>query len=199
MNRQEQRTEQSRSSLIQAAGEALVAGQGNFELQEVARRAGVSVGLPYHRFGSKAGLIAAVVDRFYDEIERVITLSDVREQDWAWREQIRLSRLVAFLYRTPLADVIISTLAREPEVAVVEGQRWSQLITITASNIQKGQKRGQLPADFNADILAALICGGVRHAAGLALQQKPRPKEAQLVRQIWSFVSTGLQLDEGER
>lgn len=195
MSRQLQRTEQSRNSLIQAASEALVAGQGNFELQDVAKRAGVSVGLPYHRFGSKAGLIAAVVGQFYDEIERVITLSDVKEQDWALREQIRLCRLVAFLYRTELAAVIISTLAREPEVAVVEAQRWSRLITITASNIRKGQKREQLPAAFSPEILAALICGGVRHAAGLALQQQPRPKEAELVRQIWSFVSTGLQLE----
>ncbi len=196
MNRQLQRTEHSRNSLIQAASEALVAGQGNFELQDVARRAGVSVGLPYHRFGSKAGLIAAVVEQFYDEIEQVITLSDVREQDWAQREQIRLSRLVAFLYRTPLAVVIISMLSREPEVAGVESQRWSRLITITASNIQKGQKRGQLPSGFDADVLAALICGGVRHAAGLALQQRRRPREADLVRQIWSFISTGLQLEE---
>ncbi|HET6563945.1 MAG TPA: TetR/AcrR family transcriptional regulator [Xanthomonadales bacterium] len=197
MNRQLQRTEQSRNSLIQAACEALVAGQGNFELQDVARRAGVSVGLPYHRFGSKAGLIAAVVEQFYDEIEQVITLSDVREQDWAKREQVRLSRLVAFLYRTPLAAVIISTLAREPEVAVVEARRWSRLITITASNIHKGQKRGQLPTDFEPEILAALICGGARHAAGLALQRQPRPDEAALVRQMWSFISTGLRLNGG--
>lgn len=196
MNRQLQRTEQSRNSLIQAASDALVAGRGNFELQDVAKRAGVSVGLPYHRFGSKAGLIAAVVDQFYDEIERVITLTDVREQDWAEREQIRLSRLVGFLYRTPLAAVVISMLSSEPEVSVVESQRWSGLITITASNIQKGQKRGQLPAGFDPEILAALICGGVRHAAGLALQQKPRPRETELVRQIWSFISNGLQLDE---
>lgn len=196
MNRQLQRIEQSRSSLIQAACEALIDGNGNFELQDVARRAGVSVGLPYHRFGSKAGLIAAVVDQFYNDIERVITLHDVAEQDWAKREQIRLSRLVSCLYNNALAVVIISTLAKEPEVAAVESERWSQLITLTASNIQKGQKRGQLPQHFSADMLAALICGGVRHAAGLALQQKPRPSEEELVRQIWSFISTGLQLEE---
>jgi hypothetical protein len=85
-------------------------------------------------------------------------------------------------------------LAREPEVAAVESKRWSQLITITASNIKKGQKRGQLPRGSSAEILAALICGGVRHAVGLALQQKPRPAEAELVNQIWTFISTGLLL-----
>ena len=193
MSRQPERIERSRKTLIQAAGEALVDGNGNFELQDVTRRAGVSVGLPYHRFGSKSGLIAAVVNEFYDQVEAVITLSDVKEQDWAEREQIRLSRLVAFLYRTELAGVVISELAREPEVAAVENERWSRLITVTASNIRKGQQRGQLPAGYDANVLAALICGGVRHAAGLALRQKPRPAEKELVRQVWTFISTGLQ------
>ena len=195
MSRQPERIQRSRSSLIKAAEAALVEGNGTFELQDVTRRAGVSVGLPYHRFGSKAGLIAAVVNAFYDEIEKVITLSDVREQDWARREKIRLSRLVSFLYGTELARIIISDLAREPGVAAVENERWSRLITVTASNIRKGQLRGQLPDHYDADILASLICGGVRHAAGLALQREPRPDEARLVRQIWTFISTGLQPD----
>jgi hypothetical protein len=84
-------------------------------------------------------------------------------------------------------------LAREPGVAAVENERWSRLITMTSSNILKGQQRGQLPHHYDPDVLASLICGGVRHAAGLALRQRPRPDEALLVSQIWTFISTGLQ------
>ena len=75
MDQRTARSERSRDRLIQAASEALVAGDGNFELRHEARRAGVSVGLTYHRFGSKAGLVAAVVDRFYDELQAVISLA----------------------------------------------------------------------------------------------------------------------------
>lgn len=187
--------ERSRAALIEAAAEALIAGNGNFELQEVARLAGVSVGLPYHRFGSKAGLVAAVVEHFYDQLQDVIVLADVDEKDWAIREQVRLSRLIDFLYANDLAAVIISTLARDPEVAAVEAERWNGLIELTARNIAKGQARGQLPAGYQPDVLGALICGGVRHAVGLALAATPRPSRSALTRQTWNFIASGLQLD----
>jgi len=194
MDQRTARSERSRDRLIQAASEALVAGDGNFELQQVAQLAGVSVGLPYHRFGSKAGLVAAVVDRFYDEVRVVISLSDVTERDWARREQIRLSRLIGFLYANPLARIIISALSREPEVAAVESARWGELITLTASNIRKGQQRGQLPQHYDADTLSALICGGVRHAVGQALAASARPDQNALTGQIWTWISSGLAL-----
>jgi len=198
MDQRTARSERSRDRLIQAASEALVAGDGNFELQKVAQLAGVSVGLPSHRFGSKAGLVAAVVDRFYDEVGAVISLAGVTEQDWARREQLRLSRLIGFLYSNPMAGIIISALSREPEVAAVENARWSDLITLTASNIKKGQQRGQLPKHYDAETLSALICGGVRHAVGQALASRPRPSQARLTGQIWSWISSGLALPAAE-
>jgi hypothetical protein len=124
----------------------------------------------------------------------VISLSDVTEKDWARREQLRLSRLIGFLYSNPLASIIISALSREPEVAAVESARWGDLITLTASNIKKGQQRGQLPQNYDAETLSALICGGVRHAAGQALAARPRPSQARLTGQIWTWISSGLAL-----
>ena len=167
MGKRADQAERSRAVLIEAAAQALVEGQGHFELQDVARRAGVSVGLPYHRFGSKAGLVAAVVEHFYDEIEAVITLADVQQLDWAEREQVRLSRLIGFLYGNPLA----------------------------AQNIRKGQQRGQLPTAYQPEILSAMICGGLRHAVGQALASSPRPSRPQLTRQLWNFIINGLQLN----
>ncbi|MBL8644817.1 MAG: TetR family transcriptional regulator, partial [Rhodospirillaceae bacterium] len=135
------RAERSRLTLIKAASAALVAGNGDFELQDIARRARVSVGLAYHRFGSKAGLIAAVVDAFYDELGKAIDLHDFHHKDWAVRERERLSRLIDFLYTHKLAAVIISTLARDPEVAAVEAKRWTDLIAFGTRNILKSQER----------------------------------------------------------
>ena len=48
---QPERAELSRARIIEAARQVLVEGGGDFELADLARRAGVSVGLPYHRFG----------------------------------------------------------------------------------------------------------------------------------------------------
>ena len=57
--------------LIRATQAELIHGQGRLEMQAVAKRAKVSVGLAYHHFGSKAGLIAAVVEGFYNRLEDV--------------------------------------------------------------------------------------------------------------------------------
>lgn len=182
----------SREAIIVAAGQALLDGKGDFELQEVARRAGVSVGLPYHRFGSKSGLIAAVVEHFYDELDHAIDLSGVPLGDWTVREFERISRLIDFLYDHPLAPIIISRLARDPGVAAVEAERWRRVIALAARNIAKGQQRGQVPGHYDPRILAAMICGGVRHAAGQALAEDPRPQQAALTREIWDFILGGL-------
>jgi AcrR family transcriptional regulator len=190
------RASRSRAMLIDAAAAALIAGKGAFELQDIAKRARVSVGLAYHRFGSKAGLIAAVVEHFYDELERAIDLGDFRVQDWAVRERERLSRLVRFLYRDELATVVLSTLTRDPQVAVVESERWHKLIDAAARNLGRGQSRGQVARRHDAGVVAALILGGVRHAVGHALAATPRPTAPALTAQVWSFIARGLGLDE---
>jgi len=194
MGARTQRSERSREIIIAAAADALVDGNGDFELQDVARRAGVSIGLPYHRFGSKSQLIAAVVDNFYDELDRSIKLSDLPPGDWTERERERVSRLIDFLYDHPLAAIIISRLARDPGVAAVEAERWQRVIALAARNIAKGQQRGQVPARYDPDILAAMICGGVRHAVGQALAAERRPDRAALADEIWDFILGGLRL-----
>ena len=49
--------------LINAAEAELIENNGHIEIQGVAKRVGLSVGIAYHHFGSKTGLIAAVVDK----------------------------------------------------------------------------------------------------------------------------------------
>src|SRR5690554_5193406 len=58
--------------LLAAAQTELIEGQGQLEMVAVARRAKVSAGLAYHYFGSKAGLIAAVVEAFYDRYDAAV-------------------------------------------------------------------------------------------------------------------------------
>lgn len=188
------RAEQTRARLLEAARESLLAGDGDFELVELARRAGTSVGLPYHRFGSKSGLIAEVVGEFYDGVWRAVNLSDFRALDWGTRERERLRRLVQFLYDEPLSRLVISTLGRDPQVAAVESARWAAMIDAAARNLEKAQRRGQIAADLDPALTAALINGGIRHAIGLGLAEQPRRPEQQMVEEIWSFISRALAL-----
>src|SRR5580700_113082 len=90
--------------LIHAAQEELIQGNGLLEMQAVARRAKVSVGLAYHHFGSKAGLIAAVVEAFYDLLEdAAFNPARLVSRDWAGREKERLAAYISFHYDHPFA------------------------------------------------------------------------------------------------
>jgi AcrR family transcriptional regulator len=188
------RAAQTRGRILDAARAALLDGDGDFELVDLARRAGTSIGLPYHRFGSKSGLIAEVVAEFYDGLWRAVQLADFPALDWAERERERLRRLVEYLYAEPLSPLVISTLARDPQVAALENARWAELIAASARNLEKAQRRGQIAADLDPALTAALINGGIRHAIGLGLSSRPRRAKSRLADEIWSFISRGLRL-----
>src|SRR5512143_827008 len=172
MAQPQERAESTRARIVGAARQALVDGGGDFELADLARRAGVSIGLPYHRCGSKSGVMVAVVTEFYDGIRQAIDLGDFVDLDWSLRERERLRRLVECLYGDPLAAVIISSLGRDPVVATLEANLWSGTIEAAARNLAKAQKRGQVSPDLDPTLAAAMICGGVRHAVGLALRDR---------------------------
>ncbi len=189
------RVEQSRARILDAAREALLDGGGDFELVDVSRRAGVSPGLPNHRFGSKAGLVEAVVERFHDGLREAIDLGDLEDRDWTTRERERLTRLIAYLYQEPLSPLIIDALARNPAAAAAESERWSRIIEASARNLDNAQRRGQIGAGTDPALLAALICGGIRHAIGRAMAERPRRAQAELTADIWDFIAHALKLE----
>lgn len=81
----------TRERLIQAAEEELILGHGHLEMQAVAKRAQLSVGLAYHHFGSKAGLIAAVVEGFYSLLDdAAFAGANLTSECWAGREKKRV-------------------------------------------------------------------------------------------------------------
>ena len=186
--------EGNRARLVEAAGRALVEGAGSFEMQHVAKRAGVSVGLAYHHFGSKAGLIAAVVDRLYDDLGDAIEIADWPVHDWAGRERERTRRFIDFAYDTPLAAVVFSKLSAEPDAVIVATARWQELVREGARNIAQGQHRGVLPPRRDPQILSSLINGAVRHAVAHALASGARPDREALTEEVWSFIEGGLGL-----
>lgn len=186
----ESRVAETRRRILDAAAAALEAGQGTFEIGDVARRAGVSVGLSYHHFGSKAGLVAAVVEDFYARFEAaVMDINPKPGADWGERERLRLERLVAFHYGEPLAPVILTRLSREPEVAAVEAERIDRHIALAARNIEIAQARGEIPAELDTHLLGAMILGGLRQAVGQALAAPKRPARAKLADQLWDFIA----------
>ena len=181
--------------LIRAAQEELIASHGLLEMQAVAKRAKVSVGLAYHHFGSKAGLISAVVEAFYNRLEEAaFSPSKLVSPDWSGREKERIAAYIAFHYDHPFAPLVVGPLSRAAEVLDVEQAFTRRQLTAGAYNLRAGQRDGVIPADLDPRLTIALLIGGIRQALIGALTTDQRPDRAELTGKIWVFVSGGLRL-----
>src|ERR1700733_14006845 len=129
--------------LVRAAQAELVRSHGLLEMQAVAKRAKVSAGLAYHHFGSKAGLIAAVVEAFYNRLEEAaFNPSKLISPDWAGREKERIAAYISFHYDHPFAPLVVGPLSRAAEVLDVEQAFTSRQLAAGAHNLRVGQREG---------------------------------------------------------
>ncbi|CAD5107556.1 TetR/AcrR family transcriptional regulator [Zestomonas carbonaria] len=188
------KAQRTRASLLESARSELLEYGGGLEVGRVAERAGVSVGLIYRYFNSRAGLLAAVAEDFYDRYQRQVMAADPLPDadDWSSREEQRVNRAVEFVYAEPLAPLVLVSLAREPEVAALETQRITENVRQGADNIRRGQAAGQLNASLDPELVSAMILGGMHQALLEALARNPRPPAEQLARQLWHFIRGAL-------
>ncbi len=189
--------ELTRARILESARQLLVDGEGAFEMSWVARAAGVSQGLAYHHFGSKEGLLSAIVNDFYDRIEAavlMVRLDDI--QDWEVRERQRVKSYIDFLISDPLAITIITRLAGTPAVAAVETERWQRLVETGARNMADGQARGSIISTSEPRLLAAMTLGAVRSAVTSEFTSSAATDAAQLADTIWHYVRRGLGMEE---
>jgi AcrR family transcriptional regulator len=185
----------TREKLVSAAQEELIQGQGHLEMQAVARRARVSVGLAYHHFGSKAGLIAAVVEEFYSRLdEAAFGSARLTAKTWADRERERIGAYIAFHYDHPFAPLVIGALSRAPEVLDVETAFTSRQLAAGARMLQAAQRDGIVPDDIDPHLTIALMIGGIRQALIGTLMSQHRPDRKKLTDDIWSFMAAALRL-----
>ena len=190
------RSAASRARLIQAARDELVERDGILEIDSVSTRAALSVGLIYRHFGSRAGLVVAVVDDFYSRYRSAALESNpVPDGTFAARERKRTELSVAFHYRDPLAPVILSNLHLDAQVAVVEAAHVDELIRLTARVMALGQRRGELPKARDARLMSAMIIGGMRHVLAVALTSQPRISEKRTAGNLWTLVAGILGVD----
>lgn len=186
-----------RARLIEAASRELVDGDGSLELSAVAARAGVSNGLPYRYFASKAQLMAAVVDDFFDRFDREIfepTLEEVGS--WREREQARMARTVEFFYRDPLAPVVVGLLSGDRDAVVALQARVERQVSAAARNIIRGQKEGSIGANLDPRLRAAMVMGGIHRTLLTALASSPKPAPEHVTRELSHFVDVVLGLGE---
>lgn len=184
------RRDTARKRLLQCAGRLLIEGRGTFDVASIAASTGVSVGLIYHHFGSKQGLIAGVVEDFYDRYDAVaMDINPLPGAAWPERERVRVELVVDFHYREPLSPIILSRLSREPEVAAVEARRVGRHVALGTANVRAAQKAGVIPRQLDPNLLVAMMMGGLQRVLGEALDRNPRPPRDWMVAEIWGSIA----------
>jgi AcrR family transcriptional regulator len=177
----------ARDNLLRAAAEEL-AETGELEVAAVARRAGVSAGLPYRYFGTRGGLLIAVLDAFYARLGEAAALRVYDASTWAEREQQRIRDWVTTLYADPLAPMVLGGLVGDAEVAAANTRHLHLLIELGARNMAHAQRAGELPADRDPELLAAATLGGTNAVLAVALTRTPRPPAEDIIAELWTVV-----------
>ncbi|GLZ29241.1 hypothetical protein Lesp02_14310 [Lentzea sp. NBRC 105346] len=188
----------ARERILAAAAEEM-AETGDVEVAAVARRAGVSVGLPYRYFGTRSGLLSAIISAFYDRLEEAATNREFAGDTWHERERARVIAWVDHLYDDPLSPVVLGRTAGDADAAGIEMQRLHAAIRRGARNIAHAQRDGDLPADRDPEMLVAAILGGVHTAVAVALTRSPRPDRALVAAELWAFVAGAAGTSDTER
>lgn len=184
----------ARENLLRAAAEEL-AETGELEVAAVSRRAGVSTGLPYRYFGTRSGLLIAVLDAFYARLGEAAAFRSYEAPTWTEREQQRIHDWVTALYADPLAPSVLGGLVGDAEVAAANTRHLHLLFELGARNIAQAQRAGELPADRDPEFLAAATLGGTNAILSVALTRTPRPPADEIITELWTVVrgAVGLQ------
>jgi AcrR family transcriptional regulator len=186
----------TRRRIIRAAREELVERDGILEVDSVASRAQVSVGALYRHFGSRAALIGAVVDDFYQRYRsEALEINPAPGKSFAVRERRRTELTVAFHYADPLARVILSHLHLDAEVAAEEVSHIDAMVDLAASVMALGQKRNEIQADRDPRFIGAMIIGGMRHVLAIALTSSPQVPQKTTAQRLWVFNAAIMGLD----
>ena len=185
------RSGKTRRALLDAARSELMASEGEAEMAAIAERAGVSVGLAYHHFGSKAGLIAAVVEDFYARYADTVN-ARFDGASWSARERARTGALVDFFLDEPFARTLLGPLGRSPDVVNAEAGCMAAMIDLGARNIASGQATGELDPDMDPMLAGAFVLGGVRQCLTVALAHTDQPDRKGLVDTAWRHIAQTL-------
>ncbi|MEU6785636.1 TetR/AcrR family transcriptional regulator [Nonomuraea angiospora] len=167
VTRRIERTQESRRLLVTAAAELFAEkGYRQTSFIDIAEKAGISRGsIPWH-FGSKLGLLEAVVD---DQLKAVLSGFPPRPGD-------PLDQITGFI-RLPAARLFITLLAEAVEVGSPIREHYARLHAALREEVLARIPAAALPPGTTPEAFAALMVGAV---IGVHAQWRVAPESVDL-------------------
>ena len=169
----QERSERSQRALIDAAT-SLFAERGyrGTSVQAIGARAGVSRGSIFWHFGSKEGLLWAVVERAFESWEAEVLVPDVGEATGI--EAVRRALAAHRRFLTERAEelrlfyvLLFEALGPRPELALEFAKLHGRLRDMSVPWIKQAIDSGEMRADVDATAVVILITGAL---GGIAYQ-----------------------------
>ena len=180
---QEQRREQSEKQMLKAAI-TLFARQGYLKttLTEVGKEAGYTAGLVSHKFGSKEGLLQAVVDHITSRFlsDQMGTSIQTKSASESITNYIDIYLKEVSLREGPMRALYViqgEALGAVPEIRESIAKLNAGVRNILSEIIVRGIEQGEFRKDTDPEAAAALIIGALR---GLVMQYLIDPKRLSL-------------------
>ncbi|MFG1945970.1 TetR/AcrR family transcriptional regulator [Nonomuraea sp. NPDC048826] len=191
-----ERAAATRRRILEAAAAELVE-TGDVEVAAVARRAGLSVGLPYRYFGTRSGLMSALIEDFYERLVAGTVLRRFDGDTWLERWHAQVTQWVDWVYDEPLAPVVLGRMVGDAQVAAMEARCARQVIALGAKHVTAGQDEGAVTPGRDPELLSAAVVGGMRSILAVVLDQDPRPDRAAVQQEIRLFSTAALGASAG--
>lgn len=193
----DERSAATRAALVAAAGELFAErGYGGASVALIGERAGISRGSIFWHFGSKEGLLWAVVDDAFDAWRRGGLMADVG--DAVGRDAVRRALESHRRFLESGADrlrlyflLLFEALGPRAEIAPRFAALYAAMREDTSTWIAAGQRAGELRDDVDPAIVVSLITATL---AGLAQQHLLDPGAIDLDRAYGDLLAV---LDRG--
>ena len=192
---QEQRREESERAVLKAAI-SLFATQGYLRttLAEVGREAGYTAGLVSHRFGSKEGLLEAVVDhcttRFLEDqlaeaVERPSAAESLGNFVEIYLKEVSLRDGPMRALYVIMGEALASVPNMRNRIADLNVGARKNIVDV----IHRGVESGEFRSNIDVEAAAAIIIGALR---GLAMQHMVDPERMDLDKLIPAMRASAL-------
>ncbi|NWC92985.1 MULTISPECIES: TetR/AcrR family transcriptional regulator [unclassified Pseudomonas] len=177
--------------VIVAATRLLIENQGYLEINELAQAASCSTGAIYHNFGSKTGVLTAVIDRYNSSLGKIILPATVATNRDTWLASVKASTYatVAFMWGEPMTPVIVREAINDTGAAA-ETERWLGLhLEALTAFLSEAKNSGYLPPACDTEALAAGVAGGMRQIMRVFVSRAEPPEMDHVAREMWEFVA----------
>ena len=180
--------EETRKLIIRASRAELVASGSEIEVNQIAKRAGLSEGVVYYHFGNRKGLLDAMVRDHYFRLDEQVALIRFDGVTWVAREQARIRAMVDLYFDDPSAILIASIVRSDPQLVAYEAERRKRLYELGAKNIAEAQGTGEIKVDTDPQLLASMLLTASETAIIDALQRVPQLPRELVEQQIVDFL-----------